>query len=138
MLKTIFASFIGRYWLVIVFFTLHVALAIVIGPTSIFAHDEQGYLYTLNHLYGAQIDTNPQYGSGWISTSKPFLWLAYLPAKIMILLNFPDYLALRILSIMTITICLLVMRHLQVQSGVSSRRLHALVLWFSIPSIFIW
>ena len=126
------------YKFVIVFFLLHVALAIAIGPTYIFAPDEQGYLYTLNNLYGASGDANPQFGSGWISTSKPFLWLAYLPAKVLMMLHIPDYLALRFLSILTVTLCLLSIQHLQRQSGNLSRNSYSLVLWFSIPSIFIW
>ena len=123
---------------IIVFLLLHIALAIAIGPTYIFAPDEQGYLYTLNNLYGASSDANPQYGSGWISTSKPFLWLAYLPAKILMLLHVPDYLALRFISILTVTLCILSIRHLQRQYSHPSRSSYSLVLWFSIPSVFIW
>ena len=122
----------------IVFLLLHIALAIAIGHTYIFAPDEQGYLYTLNNLYGASSDANPQYGSGWISTSKPFLWLAYLPAKILMLLHVPDYLALRFISILTVTLCILSIRHLQRQYSHPSRSSYSLVLWFSIPSVFIW
>ena len=77
-------SYLLRKKALILFAFFHISLAIALGPTYVFAPDEHGYLYTLNNPFGGSGDSNPQLQSGWISTSKPFLWIAYLPAKIMI------------------------------------------------------
>ena len=73
--------------------------AALLGRFFAFAPDEAGYLSTFRDLYGSSLETNPQYNSGWIAAPKVFLWITYLPARILNLLGVPDILSIRILSI---------------------------------------
>jgi hypothetical protein len=90
------------------FVIMHSLLAISLGRLFAFAPDEGGYLYTFNNIYGDSADPNPQYQSGWITAPKAFLWVAYLPAKLLTLLGIPDYAAIRFLSI-ALTLCSILM-----------------------------
>ena len=124
--------------LVTAFVAIHLFLAIILGRLFAFAPDEGGYLYTFNNLYGSK-DANPQYNSGWITAPKPFLWVTYLPAKILNIIGVPDYLSVRILSISIATLSLVLLINLQRRSGNPSGRFENLIfLFFFIPSIFLW
>ncbi len=124
--------------LVTTFVTIHLLFAGFLGRLFALAPDEGGYLYTFNNLYGSR-DPNPQYNSGWITAPKPFLWIMYLPAKILTILGVPDYLSVRILSIAIATLSLVLLVNLQRRSGQSSSRFEGLIfLFFFIPSIFLW
>jgi hypothetical protein len=104
--------------LVVAFISMHLLLAIFLGRLFALAPDEGGYLYTFNNIYGSK-DPNPQFNSGWIVAPKPFLWTTYLPAKILDILGFPDYLAVRMLSIAIVTLSLVLLLH-QFFSGLPS------------------
>ncbi len=119
----------------------HVSFSILLGSFYGFAPDETGYLYTLNNLYGTSIDPNPQLGSGWIATSKPFLWTIYLPAKIMIELGLADYLAIRFVSIIAGFLTMVLLVYSVERSAKASLRLRhvpRLFYFFYLPSIFMW
>jgi len=121
------------------FVLLHVLFAITLGRLFAFAPDEAGYLYTFNNMYGSGSDPNPQYSSGWISVPKIFLWIAYLPAKTINILGVPDYLSIRILSIILASLSLyLLMRVLKEVIGPYGFTRNALFLSFLIPSVFLW
>jgi hypothetical protein len=81
------------------FVSLHLIFVVFLGRLYALAPDEAGYLSTFNNLYGSSPETNPQYNSGRIAAPKIFLWIAYLPSKILNLVGVPDYLSIRILSI---------------------------------------
>jgi len=118
-----------------------VSFSILLGSFYGFAPDETGYLYTLNNLYGTSIDPNPQLGSGWIATSKPFLWTIYLPAKIMIELGLADYLAIRFVSIIAGFLTMVLLVYSVERSAKASLRLRhvpRLFYFFYLPSIFMW
>lgn len=124
--------------MVSVFVTTHLLFAIFLGKLFALAPDEGGYLYTFNNLYGSK-DPNPQYNSGWITAPKPFLWIMYLPAKILTILGVPDYLSVRILSIAIATLSLVLLTNLQRRSGKPNTRFERLIfIFFFIPSIFLW
>ena len=91
--------FLKRNRLISLFIFIHSIFAVFLGRLYALAPDEGGYLYTFNNLYGSKSNPNPQYQSGWITAPKPFLWVAYLPAKILNTVGVPDYLSIRILSI---------------------------------------
>lgn len=131
-------TLIGRNKLVTVFITAHLLFAVFLGRLFALAPDEGGYLYTFNNLYGSK-DPNPQYNSGWITAPKPFLWITYLPAKILNLFGVPDYLSVRILSILIAALSLVLIINLQRRSGNRSDRFENLIfLFFFIPSVFLW
>jgi hypothetical protein len=124
--------------LVVAFISMHLLLAIFLGRLFALAPDEGGYLYTFNNIYGSK-DPNPQFNSGWIVAPKPFLWTTYLPAKILDILGFPDYLAVRMLSIAIVTLSLVLLLNLQRRTGKStSSREKVIFLFFFVPSIFLW
>jgi len=129
---------IKRNKLVVVFLASHILFAIFLGRLFALAPDEGGYLYTFNNLYGSE-DANPQFQSGWITAPKPFLWLSYLPAKLLNVCGFPDYLSIRFLSIGLASISLVTLIGMQRRSSKSTSGLDKLIfLSFFIPSIFLW
>lgn len=121
-----------------VFISTHLLFAIFLGRLFALAPDEGGYLYTFNNLYGGK-DANPQFNSGWITAPKPFLWVTYLPAKILNIVGVPDYLSIRLLSIFMAALSLILLKNLQSRSNVHTSRFDSLILLFYfIPSIFLW
>ena len=98
--------FIKQNALITAFITTHTFFAVFLGRLFALAPDEVGYLTTFNSVYRWPIYPWAQSGSGWITAPTVFLWLAYLPAKILNVVGIPDYLAVRILSILLATVSL--------------------------------
>ncbi len=131
-------AIVAQNKLVTVFISSHLLFAIFLGRLFALAPDEGGYLYTFNNLYGGK-DPNPQLNSGWIVAPKPFLWISYLPAKVLNLLGVPDYLSIRILSIAIATMSLILLINLQRRGRQTGTRFENLIfLFFFIPSVFLW
>jgi len=128
-----------RHKLVIFFFVSHAVFAISLGRLFAFAPDEQGYLYTFNTVYTLPVSTDAQSGSGWITAPTVFLWIAYLPAKILNLVGVPDYLSIRLLSIAITSISLFLLLRMN-QNMQKLRGIPEKVIFFSffIPSVFLW
>jgi len=122
------------------FFLLsHTLFAIFLGRLFAFAPDEGAYLYTFNNLYGESTDANPQYNSGWITAPKLFLWIAYLPAKILNLIGVPDFLSIRILSILLAAFSLYLLLSIQKQSQALLKFSQmAIFAVYFVPSVFLW
>jgi hypothetical protein len=128
-----------RHKLVIFFFVTHAVFAISLGRLFAFAPDEEGYLYTFNNVYTLPVSTDAQSGSGWIAAPTFFLWIAYLPAKILNLVGVPDYLSIRLLSITITSISLFLLLRMN-QNMQKLRGIPEKVIFFSffIPSVFLW
>lgn len=121
------------------FAILHSVLAIGLGRLFAFAPDESGYLYTFNNLYGQSADPNPQYQSGWITAPKAFLWVAYLPAKLLTLLGMPDYAAIRLLSIALTLFSILMLRKVYLKTSSQTKNSdYWIFAAYLIPSVFLW
>ena len=121
------------------FLISHALFAVFLGRLFAFAPDEYGYLYTFNNVYSLPINTAAQSGSGWITAPTIFLWVSYLPAKILNLIGVPDYLSIRLLSILLTAVSLILL--LDIQKG--SQRIgkvsqKVIFLSFFIPSVFLW
>ena len=125
--------------LISLFVVAHSLFSVFLGRLYALAPDEVGYIYTFNHVYTWPIGTVAQSGSGWITAPTVFLWIAYLPAKILNLVGIPDYLAIRILSIVLTAISLYLLKDIQEKSfikvGVSQK---IILVSFFIPSVFLW
>ena len=121
-------------------FTLaHVFFGITLGRLYALAPDEGGYLYTFNNLYGNSSDPNPQYNSGWITAPKAFLWIAYLPAKIITYFGVPDYLAIRLLSISLTLFSIIVLHKVFLNSkSLNTWSNRWIFIFYLIPSVFLW
>ena len=131
-------EFFKRHSLFLLFVVLHVLFAVFLGRMFAFAPDEGGYLQTFNMLY--QLPSgNAQLVSGWITAPTVFLWIAYLPAKIMSMCGVSDLLAIRFLSIFLL-ICTYVIIRTSYREVLNSRlRENSLLLsLFCIPSVFVW
>ena len=128
-----------KYRLLGVFFIVHSLFAVFLGRMFALAPDEVGYIYTFNRVYSWPIGTSAQTGSGWITAPTFFLWIAYLPAKIINILGVPDFLSVRLLSILitTISLSLLLDIHKRSDSAGKFSRL-VIVATFFIPSVFLW
>jgi hypothetical protein len=128
-----------RNKLVVIFFIAHVLFAIFLGRLFAFAPDEQNYLYTFNNVYTLPVSTDAQSGSGWNAAPTVFLWIAYLPAKILNLAGVPDFLSIRLLSIAITTISLFLLLRMK-QNTQKLKRIPEKLIFFSffIPSVFLW
>ena len=128
-----------RNKLVIFFLTSHVIFAMFLGRLFAFAPDERGYLFTFNNVYTLPINTVAQMGSGWITAPTVFLWIAYLPAKILNIVGVTDYLSVRLLSIAIITLSLVLLirmnEKIKRNKGISQ---NFIIFSFFIPSVFLW
>lgn len=125
--------------LIFVFASSHTLLSIFLGRQFAFAPDESGYLYAFNHIYTTNLEINPQYSSGWINAPKLFLWIVYFPAKIINLMGIPDYLCIRLLSILLATTSLYLLKQILNESGFNQKIFQKIIfLFFFIPSIFMW
>jgi hypothetical protein len=132
-------SILGKNKTLSLFVILHSALAIGLGRLFAFAPDESGYLYTFNNLYGESADPNPQYQSGWITAPKAFLWVAYLPAKLLTLLGIPDYAAIRFLSIALTLFSILMLRKVYFKASNQTKNSDKWIFAaYLIPSVFLW
>lgn len=125
--------------LISLFTIAHVFFGVALGRLYALAPDESGYLYTFNNLYGNSSDPNPQYNSGWITAPKAFLWIAYLPAKVITYIGVPDYLAIRFLSI-ALTLFSIIVFHKVFLNSKSSTKWSSrwIFLSYLIPSVFLW
>jgi hypothetical protein len=125
--------------LVIFFFFSHLVLAIFLGRMFAFAPDEEGYLFAFNNIYTLPVSTVFQVESGWTTAPTIFLWIAYLPAKIVNLMGVPDYLSIRLLSILltTLSLFLLLRMNKAVQKSLVIPQ-NLVFISFFIPSVFFW
>ena len=124
-----------NFKLVSIFTALHLMVALLLGTFFGFAPDEYNYLYTFENLYGASLDPYPERNSGWITAPKPFLELVYFPAHIFNLIGIPSHLALRLHTIMLISIGLLLLLG---ESRDKNLKTKSILLFFLIPSVFFW
>ena len=130
---------LSQHWLLGLFFLIHTIFAVFLGRLYALAPDEADYLYTFNNVYKLPIGTTAQSGSGWITAPTVFLWIAYLPAKIINMIGVPDYLSVRILSILITSLSLYLFLDIQKRSQFVSRYSRAITFAiFFIPSIFLW
>ena len=125
--------------LITAFVTVHTLFAVFLGRLFALAPDEIGYIYTFNHVYTWPINPWAQSGSGWITAPTIFLWIAYLPAKILNVAGVPDYIAVRILSIFLTALSMYLLKEILERSIGFGKVLHRGILAvFFIPSVFLW
>jgi hypothetical protein len=121
------------------FVFIHLLFALFLGRFYAFAPDEAGYLATFRELYASNSETNPQSNSGWIAAPTIFLWITYLPAKLLNLVGVPDLLSIRILSIALSALTLYLLFELQNRGKLGTKVSQKVVFSvFFIPSIFLW
>jgi hypothetical protein len=131
--------FCSRNILVILFLVSHISFAIFLGRFFVLAPDEEGYLFAFNNVYTLPINTVSQNGSGWIMAPTVFLWIAYLPAKILVLVGIPDYLSIRLLSIAITALSLFLFLRMRQNTKKTGKIPEQLIfLSFFIPSVFLW
>jgi hypothetical protein len=124
------------FMLYFTFLTLHLLAIAILRSNFSLAPDEQGYLNVFRNIYSRPFQA-VQDDTGWDGASDLFLWVAYLPAKILSLIGLNDLVAIRVLSIGITLITVLVLVH---SSGrFHSPRVHLMaILLFLIPSVFVW
>jgi len=126
-------------FLVLAFFGLHALFALFLGRLYALAPDESGYLFTFNHLYTLPVSTYSQTASGWITAPTIFLRIAYLPAKVLTTFGVPDFLSIRLLSILLTSIALYLILNLQIRFDAAKRLPRfVIVMTYLIPSVFLW
>lgn len=125
--------------LITAFIITHTLFAVFLGRLFALAPDEGGYIFAFNTIYQLPISTTGQSGSGWITAPTIFLWIVYLPAKILNIFGVPDYLSIRMLSILLTAITLYLLLGIQRQSKSDSKIFQKTIfLAFFIPSVFLW
>ena len=125
--------------IVVVFIFLHLLLIVLLDKFYALSPDEVGYLFAFNNLYQFPLTTLPQSGSGWITAPTIFLWIAYLPAKVMSLVGIPDSFAIRLQSLIMVTSSMYLVQFAQSKVSNSIRMSKSrLIIVFFIPSVFLW
>ena len=133
------AKMVKQNPLIIAFIAVHSLFSVFLGRLFALAPDEGGYIFTFNTIYQLPISTTGQSGSGWITAPTIFLWIAYLPAKILNMFGVPDYLSIRMLSIFLTAITLYLLLEIQRQSKSDSKIIQRIIFAaFFIPSVFLW
>ena len=117
--------------LTLFFFSIHVFFAIFLGRFYVLAPDEKSYLNTFNNIFTLTSNSSDQALAGWTSAPRFFLWIVYLPAKILNLIGIPDFLSIRILSIILATISLYYILNLLERINQKKRFLKELFLQLS-------
>jgi hypothetical protein len=121
------------------FFSIHIFFAIFLGRFYVLAPDEKSYLNTFNNIFTLTSNSSDQALPGWTSAPRFFLWIVYLPAKILNLIGIPDFLSIRILSIILATISLYYILNLLERINQKKKISQGVIFaTFSIPSVFIW
>ena len=135
----VFTKIVKQNPLMVAFIAVHSIFAVFLGRLFALAPDEGGYIFTFNTIYQLPISTTGQSGSGWITAPTIFLWIAYLPAKILNMFGVPDYLSIRMLSIFLTAITLYLLLEIQRQSKSDSKIIQRIIFAaFFIPSVFLW
>ena len=120
------------------YFFVHLCLLIALEGITAFAPDEGNYKAIFNKLYNSGFSLNGYVG--WTSPgSINFLRLLYLPAKVLNLIGFSEILSLRLLSILTTYISLLLL--LKINKGkFQTRKWNERLISFPffIPTILLW
>jgi len=122
------------------FFLLHTILAILIFDLFIFTPDEIAYLETFSRLFDKSF-SNPTWGSGWFGAPVIFLKLLYFPAYLVTLLGIPDFLALRLISIVLISLSFSLCKSSvfgNIKGKTGSQASNLPILLFYVPSVFLW
>lgn len=129
-------SRVSVFVLYFTFLTMHLLGIAILRSNFSLAPDEQGYLYVFRNIYSRPLQ-GVQDDTGWDGASDLFLWVAYLPAKILSFIGLNDLFAIRILSIGITLITVLVLVHSS--ERFYSPRAHLMaILLFLIPSVFVW
>jgi len=132
-------KFVKQNSLIVAFIITHIFFAVSLGRVTALAPDEIGYLYTFKGVYTWPMNTMAQTGSGWITAPTIFLWIAYLPAKIINMFGVPDLLSIRMLSITLTALSLYLLKDILDQAIPKGRFFNKVVLIsFFIPSVFLW
>jgi hypothetical protein len=115
----------------------HFAFSLFLGPIFAFAPDEAGYLHIFHSAYRSGFKAVGL--TGWSSTSVIFLRIIYLPAKLLTFLGVSEYLAIRLLAIVTSAVAIYfliaIAKDLRFGDKKSGRFLFVILL---IPSGFLW
>jgi hypothetical protein len=130
---------LSRNKFIFIFFVAHAFFSVLLGRIYVLAPDEVGYLFAFNNIYNLPITVTAQSGSGWIAAPTMFLWVAYLPAKVLSLIGLPDYLSIRLLSILLTTVSLYLLVEILRRSTIANKNFQKyLFAAFYIPSVFLW
>lgn len=130
---------INKQSFILYFLFAHISLAILISDLFALAPDEQGYLATFNKIYQSDPLVRAQNSSGWITAPDIFLWLVFLPAKILNLIGISDILSIRLLAILLVTLTLLLLLEVKESRSMDYLFSDQIVIGaFFIPSVFLW
>ena len=132
-------SLIKQNTFIVALFTTHTLFAVFLGHLFAPAPDKGSYLYPFNNIYKWPITPWAQSDNGWILAPTIFLWIAYLPAKILNMPGVADYLSIRIFSIIRATLSLYLLKNILDGVSFKSRFPHkAIFIAFFTLSIFLW
>ena len=84
-----------------IYFTLHFLFLILLGNITALAPDENMYLDISKYVYSRKFDSTVV--MGWSVTLQPFLFLIYLPTKILTLIGLSPLFALRLYTVLIST-----------------------------------
>lgn len=122
---------------IIVISSLHLIFIVIFDKVTAFAPDEANYIGVFNNLYRSDFSLDGYLG--WQEGTITGLRLIYLPGKLLEIIGFSDFYAVRILSVLYSMLSLFL-----VLKMAPDRKLIGLPvgIWiamaFSMPSVFLW
>jgi hypothetical protein len=128
-------SFISQTIVILTFF--HLAFIILFDKVTAFAPDEANYIGVFDNLYRSDFSLDGY--AGWQEGSINALRIVYFPAKLMLLVGFSDFFAIRILAILYSIFSLYLLLKLAPEKVILRIPIR---FWLAgayfIPSIFLW
>ena len=120
-----------------IYFTLHFLFLILLGNITALAPDENMYLDISKNVYSEKF--NSIVVMGWSVTSQPFLFLIYLPAKILTNVGISPLFSLRLYVVFIGTyIFWKLTKELENQNNSKRNYFGLLAMVSLLPSFFIW
>ena len=115
----------------------HLAFVVLFDKVTAFAPDEANYIGVFSNLYGSDFSLDAY--TGWQEGSINALRIIYLPGKVIQIIGFSDFYAVRILSVLYSMLSLFLLLKLAPVSKILGIPVR---FWlagaYSFPSVFVW
>ena len=123
--------------IILVISALHLIFIVLFDKVTAFAPDENNYIGVFNNLYRSvfSLDGYP----GWQEGSINALRLIYLPGKLLEIIGFSDFYAVRILSVLYSMLSLYLLLKLAPEERILRIQIRYWVaVAYLFPSVFLW
>jgi hypothetical protein len=122
---------------ILIISALHLIFIVVFDKVTAFAPDEANYIGVFNNLYRSDFSLDGYLG--WQEGSINALRLIYLPGKLLEIIGFSDFYAVRILSVFYSMLSLYLLLKLAPEERINRIQIRFWVaVAYLFPSVFLW